>query len=42
MDTPDKTDVFLPLPDLHNTIALDYDLKGNKVYYTDVYLDVIR
>ena len=42
MDTPDQTDVFLPLPDLHNTIALDYDLRTNKLYYTDVYLDVIR
>ncbi|XP_064634178.1 low-density lipoprotein receptor-related protein 4-like isoform X2 [Lineus longissimus] len=42
MDTPDNTDVYLPLPDLHNAIALDYDIRENKIYYTDVYLDVIR
>ncbi|XP_074659834.1 low-density lipoprotein receptor-related protein 4-like [Tubulanus polymorphus] len=42
MDTPGNIDVHLPLPDLHNAIALDYDLKENKIYYTDVYLDVIR
>ncbi|XP_041365332.1 low-density lipoprotein receptor-related protein 4-like [Gigantopelta aegis] len=42
MDTKDYTDVYLPLPELHNVIAVDYDLKNNKVYYTDVYLDVIR
>ena len=42
MDTPDHTDVFLPLPDLHNTIALDFDVVEQKIYYTDVFLDVIR
>ncbi|CAH1786568.1 unnamed protein product [Owenia fusiformis] len=42
MDTPDNTDVTIPLTDLHNVIALDYDLKEGKIYYTDVYLDVIR
>ncbi|XP_055957563.1 low-density lipoprotein receptor-related protein 4 [Patella vulgata] len=42
MDTDDRSDVYLPINDLHNVIALDYDYKDNKVYYTDVYLDVIR
>ena len=42
LDTPDKTDVYLPLPDLHNAIALDYDLEEEKIYYTDLYKDVIR
>ena len=42
LDTPDRTDVYLPLPDLHNAIALDYDLHENKIYYTDLYKDVIR
>jgi len=42
MDTPDNTDVYLPLPNLYNSIALDYHLAGGKIYYTDVYLDVIR
>ena len=42
LDTDDRIDVFLPLPDLHNAIALDYHLREEKLYYTDVYLDVIR
>lgn len=42
LDTPDFTDVYLPLPELHNVIALDFDYLENMVYYTDVYLDVIR
>ena len=42
MDTEDYTDVYLPLPELHNVIAVDYDFQNNKVYYTDVFLDVIR
>ncbi|KAH9496208.1 Low-density lipoprotein receptor- protein 4 [Bulinus truncatus] len=42
LDTPDYIDVYLSLPDLHNVIALDFDYHDNMVYYTDVYLDVIR
>ncbi|XP_059144487.1 low-density lipoprotein receptor-related protein 4-like [Physella acuta] len=42
LDKPDLTDVHLPLPDLHNVIALDFDYLDSMVYYTDVYLDVIR
>ena len=42
LDTNDNIDVYLPLPDVHNTIALDYNLKDQKLYYSDVYLDVIR
>jgi len=42
LDTDDMTDVILPLPDVHNVIALDLDITDNKLYYTDVYLDVIR
>ncbi|XP_070536212.1 low-density lipoprotein receptor-related protein 4-like [Ptychodera flava] len=42
MDTADKTDVVLELPDLHNAIALDFDIREKKIYYTDVFLDVIR
>nr|XP_006819580.1 PREDICTED: low-density lipoprotein receptor-related protein 4-like [Saccoglossus kowalevskii] len=41
-DTPDYSDVALPLPDLHNAIALDFDSIEGKIYYTDVFLDVIR
>ena len=42
LDMPDHTDVYLPLADLHNVIALDYDYAEKKLYYTDVQLDVIR
>ena len=42
LDTADSTPVDLPLPDLHNAIALDFDIDGHKIYYTDVYLDYIR
>lgn len=42
LDTPDHTDVYLPIPELHNVIAVDFDYKEGMVYYTDVYLDVIR
>ena len=42
LDMPDHTDVYLPLAELHNVIALDYDYAEKKLYYTDVQLDVIR
>lgn len=42
MDTNDTVDVFLPLKDLHNVIALDYDSAEKKIYYTDVHQDVIK
>ena len=42
MDTTDSTDIHLPLPDLHNVIALDYHYADQRLYYTDLYLDVIR
>ena len=42
MDTPDSTDVFCPIPDLHNAVAVDYHITEHRIYYTDVYLDVIR
>lgn len=42
LDLPDRTDVYLPLPDLQNVIAIDYDYAEQKLYYSDVYLDVIR
>ncbi|XP_062576146.1 low-density lipoprotein receptor-related protein 4-like isoform X3 [Saccostrea cucullata] len=41
-DTNDTTDVFLPLKDLHNVIALDYDNRDKKIFYTDVHQDVIK
>lgn len=42
LDTDDHTDVHVPVPGLNNVISLDYDSVDGKVYYTDVFLDVIR
>ncbi|MEE6525009.1 hypothetical protein FKM82_024774, partial [Ascaphus truei] len=42
LDTDDHTDVYIPAPELHNVISLDYDSVESKIYYTDVLLDVIR
>ncbi|XP_067654975.1 low-density lipoprotein receptor-related protein 4-like [Haliotis asinina] len=42
LDSYDHTDVYLPIPDLHNVVAIDFDFKEKKVFYSDVYLDVIR
>ncbi|XP_078669811.1 low-density lipoprotein receptor-related protein 4-like isoform X3 [Branchiostoma floridae x Branchiostoma belcheri] len=42
LDTGDHTDVILPLPDIQNVIALDFDSYEGKLYYTDVQLDKIR
>ena len=42
LDTDDHTDVHVPVSGLNNVISLDYDSVDGKVYYTDVFLDVIR
>lgn len=42
VDTPDNTDVHLPLNDVYNAVAVDFDYDLWKLYYTDVTLDVIR
>uniref|UniRef100_A0A8D0BEN1 Low-density lipoprotein receptor-related protein 4 n=1 Tax=Salvator merianae TaxID=96440 RepID=A0A8D0BEN1_SALMN len=42
LDTSDHTDVHVPVPELNNVISLDYDSVDGKIYYTDVFLDVIR
>lgn len=42
LDTADNTDVFLPIPDVHNAIAIDFHFAKRQIYFTDVYLDVIR
>ncbi|XP_064423218.1 low-density lipoprotein receptor-related protein 4 isoform X2 [Latimeria chalumnae] len=42
LDTNDYTDVYVSVPELNNVISLDYDSVEGKIYYTDVYLDVIR
>uniref|UniRef100_A0A674I2P4 LDL receptor related protein 4 n=1 Tax=Terrapene triunguis TaxID=2587831 RepID=A0A674I2P4_9SAUR len=42
LDTNDHTDVHVPVPELNNVISLDYDSVDGKIYYTDVFLDVIR
>ncbi|XP_073514999.1 low-density lipoprotein receptor-related protein 4 isoform X1 [Phyllobates terribilis] len=42
LDTDDYTDVYVPIKELNNVISLDYDSVEGKIYYTDVFLDVIR
>uniref|UniRef100_T1IRJ2 EGF-like domain-containing protein n=1 Tax=Strigamia maritima TaxID=126957 RepID=T1IRJ2_STRMM len=42
LDTNDNTDVFLPIPDVHNAIAIDFDISESKIYYTDVCYSVVR
>ncbi|CAI9607028.1 unnamed protein product [Staurois parvus] len=42
LDTDDYTDVYVPIKELNNVISLDYDSVESQIYYTDVFLDVIR
>lgn len=42
LDLPDHSDVYLPLPNLQNVISIEYDYSEQKLYYTDVQLDVIK
>lgn len=42
LDTPELWDVTLPIPDVHNAIAVDFHWIHQKIYYTDVNLDIIR
>ncbi|KAK8762674.1 hypothetical protein V5799_026062 [Amblyomma americanum] len=42
LDTPDSTDMHLPLSNVYNAVAVDFNYDEWKLYYTDVTLDVIR
>ncbi|XP_064480176.1 low-density lipoprotein receptor-related protein 4-like [Ornithodoros turicata] len=42
VDTPDNTDVHVPISNIYNAVAVDFDLDQWKLYFTDVTLDVIR
>lgn len=42
MDTPDRTDVLLPIIDIQDAVAVDFDYENKKFYFTDVKVDVIR
>ena len=43
MDTDDHLDVILPIEeDIENAVTVDFDSVERKIYYTDVYLNVIR
>ncbi|RWS31707.1 low-density lipoprotein receptor-related protein 4-like protein [Leptotrombidium deliense] len=42
LDTADHSDVFLPINDVFNAVAVDFDYDMKKIFYTDVALDVIR
>ncbi|XP_046395098.1 low-density lipoprotein receptor-related protein 4-like [Ischnura elegans] len=41
-DTPELWDVTLPIPGVRNAIAVDFHWKHQRIYYTDVHLDIIR
>ena len=42
MDMPYYLDVILPIPDIHNAVAVDFDSEEQKIYFSDVYHDEIR
>ncbi|XP_071452392.1 low-density lipoprotein receptor-related protein 4 isoform X2 [Hetaerina americana] len=42
LDTPELWDVTLPIPGIRNAIAVDFHWKHQRIYYTDVHLDIIR
>ncbi|XP_071956697.1 low-density lipoprotein receptor-related protein 4-like [Antedon mediterranea] len=42
LDTNEQVDVVLPVADVLNAIAIDFDSVDEKIYYTDVHQDVIR
>ena len=42
LDTPDHTDVVLPLHNLQHAIAIDYDPVDGHVYWTDDEVRLIR
>lgn len=42
LDTPELWDVTLPIPEVRNAIAVDFHWRNQKIYYTDVFLDIIR
>ncbi|KAL3196246.1 hypothetical protein MRX96_015548 [Rhipicephalus microplus] len=42
LDTADNIDMHLPLNDVYNAVAVDFNYNEWKLYYTDVTLDVIR
>ena len=41
-DTLERSDVVIPLVDLHAAVALDWDHKQDYVYWSDVTLDTIN
>ncbi|XP_076800304.1 low-density lipoprotein receptor-related protein 4-like isoform X2 [Clavelina lepadiformis] len=42
LEADQKTDTELPISDLRNTIALDYHYRKQLLFFTDVYLNVIK
>lgn len=42
LDTPDNTNVVIPISDIHGVVAVDYHQSERKIYYTDSTLGVIR
>ncbi|XP_042909584.1 low-density lipoprotein receptor-related protein 4 [Parasteatoda tepidariorum] len=42
LDTTENMDVYLPIHETYNTVAVDFDYQEKSIYYSDVKLDVIR
>ncbi|GFS94300.1 low-density lipoprotein receptor-related protein 4 [Nephila pilipes] len=42
LDTSENMDVYLPIQDTYNTVAVDFDYEEKEIYYSDIKLDVIR
>lgn len=42
IDTPDKTDVVIPLNKVISAVGLDFDAKTDMLYWTDTDLNVIK
>lgn len=42
VDTPDKTDVVIPLSKVMSAVGIDFDAKNDMIYWTDTDMNVIK
>lgn len=42
VDTPDKTDVVIPLNKVMSAVGIDFDAKNDMIYWTDTDMNVIK
>lgn len=42
MDTPERWDVGLRIPDVHHIVAIDFHLDRELIFFSDVHLSLIR